>query len=54
MALPIANPRLRVQGVADAVGTFALPIRQLPQGVCGGRYVAIDLTTCAVATATLP
>lgn len=52
--LPIANPRVRAQGVADAVGVFSLFIPSVQAGACGARFVAVDLTTCAVAAATLP
>jgi hypothetical protein len=53
-ALPIANPRVRAQGVANSVGAYGLPIPALGRAACGARYVVVDMTTCAVAGSTLP
>lgn len=54
MPLPVGAPTLRAVRQADPFGRDALVVPSAPPAACGATVVIIDLTTCRMATATLP
>lgn len=52
--VPVGSPRLRATRMANGAGADTINIATLGAGVCGATYVVVDLSTCAVTSATLP